>query len=372
MEQLVHMASISTQVTIAVALPAAAAGLVARVGPGRALVLGLYTRLFLRANPVSQRTVEVERVRRALSIVGRDYYVVVAGPPGVGKTCVVKTATEKTFGVVSVRVAAATAEHTIVNDVLAAVNRCSPRLELSASAWRVAWWHRFIFRTPITVVLRASERKPTQAFAALDSAARALTYDFGMRVVIDTAENALPDLAKSSRGIELEVPPMPRSVIEAMPELRELHAALQAADLADVVWACVGGAPAGYLQLRSRWIGAGKDSLEAIVQELARDLLQRAIKNRHKNVVANAQLEKLYDLFRQQDEVPDCLLKEWQLALPSPDKVLHTRRSVKRREFVLVPADAAMAIVLRFGLADTPTLQELKEMVRSMSSKEGE
>jgi hypothetical protein len=61
-------------------------------------------------------------------------------------------------------------------------------------------------------------------------------------------------------------------------------------------------------------------------------------------------------------------LKEMKLVRPSPDKVL---RAVKLRALagsrgggrrVLIPADAATALVLRTGITDTPSLEELKAL----------
>ncbi len=63
--------------------PAAVVGLVPRLGPLRAIVLGLSTR-FRRAQDVSQRTNEVRSLSTMLSTVQRDQYVVVSGPKGVG------------------------------------------------------------------------------------------------------------------------------------------------------------------------------------------------------------------------------------------------------------------------------------------------
>ena len=370
MEQLAHIATIGASIAAVAAPPAVVAGLVPRVGPGRAFVLGLSSRIFLRAKTVSQRTVEVEKMRTALSNANRDQYVVVAGPKGVGKTCIVETATERTFGVVSVYVQAGKSHDDIKATVFTAITRCSPcTVELSASARRVAWWHRFIFRTPVTIVLHAAEREPTQQFADLDSAARALTYDFGMRVVIDTSDNSLPEFAKGTKREEvIEVPLMPRSVVEEMPKLQDLHAALKAADLADVVWACVGGNPADYLKLHGQWMDAGKGSLEAVVESFVRGLLDKAIRNRDSSVVADVRLEELYSLLTKQSEIEHSHLRKFRLQRPSPDKVLRLKLSPSDSEPVLVPADAAMAIVLRFALVKLPKLKELKEMVLAMSS----
>ena len=72
MEQLAHIATIVASMAAVAAPPAVVAGLVPRVGPGRAFVLGLSSRIFLRAKTVSQRTVEVEKMRTALSNANRD------------------------------------------------------------------------------------------------------------------------------------------------------------------------------------------------------------------------------------------------------------------------------------------------------------
>jgi len=63
--------------------PAFVIGLVPRLGPMRAIVLGLSTR-FRRAQDVSQRAAEVHTLSTMLSTVQRDQYVVVSGPKGVG------------------------------------------------------------------------------------------------------------------------------------------------------------------------------------------------------------------------------------------------------------------------------------------------
>jgi hypothetical protein len=249
MEELAHLATIMASFAALAAPPAIVAGVVPRVVPLRAFVLGLSSRLFLRAKRVLQRTQEVALLRKAMTTEQQEMYTIVAGPKGVGKTCVVQTATEKMYGVVSVNVQPGLPQKEILSDVFIAITRCNPRtVELSASTRRVLWWHRLIFRTPAIVVLNAAERKPTQAFADLDCAARILADGYGLRVVIDASDNSLPEFAKPTKREDvIEVGPMSRDVLESVPDLAELLSALKAADLADVVWACVGGVPADYL-----------------------------------------------------------------------------------------------------------------------------
>jgi hypothetical protein len=365
MDFLSNALSIVSSVAALAAAPAAVAvGVVPRLGPGRAAALALTSRLFSRAAPASQRVGEVAALRRMLTVVGRDQYIVVAGPRGVGKTCIVETATQATCGVVTVRVPAGTHEKEILADVLTALARYYVRaLDQSGSARRVLWWHALLFRTPATVVLQAAERKPAQAFADLDSAARALARDFGVRVVVDASDNALPGAALATlREMVLEVEPMPRATLEALPELAPLLAALRAARLADVVWAVAGGVPAHYLQLSGQWGAHERRDVAAAVAAFALGALKKAVNNVGDAVAADARLQALYDRFRGADVVPYSALKAAGLSRPSPDKVLRAVFAIGAGgapENALVPADAATAIVLRWGLAEVPAMDAL-------------
>ncbi|OYZ41345.1 MAG: hypothetical protein B7Y31_06035 [Novosphingobium sp. 16-62-11] len=94
------------------------------------------------------------------------------------------------------------------------------------------------------------------------------------------------------------------------------------------------------------------------------DLLKKAIGERRANVISNPRLKELYLLFLKQSEVPTQQLKQRKLARPSPDKVLRVKRS-STGPSVLVPANAPIAVVLRFALMEAPSLQELKRMLRN-------
>lgn len=312
-------------------------------------------------------------MRRAISIFNKDSYVVLAGPKGVGKTSIVETATQKTFGVATVPVPSGKSQDAILADVFAAVTRYSPRVlaDQSSSARRVLWFHSWFFRRPATIILAATERKATQPFADLDSTAKLLAHSYGVRVIIDASDNSLPEHAKKTMREELiQVPPMSRDLIEELPQLLELHAALKAADLADVVWACLGGVPARYIQLNDKWAAAREKnppaSLEAIVEPFLQKLLLDAIENRSKAVGADKQLAELYALFREHNEVPGSVLEKMDLQRPSPDKVLGL---ISKREPsgackpFLVSVDAPTAIVLHCALDEAPPLPLLKELL---------
>jgi hypothetical protein len=281
----------------------------------------------------------------------------------------VDTALEHTAGIVSVRVAAGASEKEILADAFKAITRSSTSfMDHSASARRVLWWHHFIFRQPATVVLRAAERKPTQQFADLDSSARALTHDYGARVLIDASNSSLPDAATATKREDvLEVEPMQRELLEALPKLQSLHVALKSANLADAVWMCMGGNPADYESLATKWIRQPSD-LEHVVALFVQNLIGVAMDNVSSAVASNKRLQALFDKFRESSEVPSAILKEMELVRPSPDKVLRVTKlrtpagSRGGGERVLVPADAATALVLRYGITGSPSLKELKAL----------
>jgi hypothetical protein len=282
----------------------------------------------------------------------------------------VDTSLEYTVGVVTVRVAAGTGEKEIMADAFKAITRSNISfLDHSASAWRVLWWHHFFFRQPATVVLQAAERKSTQQFADLDSSARALTHSYGARVLIDASNNSLPDAATATKREDvLEVEPMRRELLEELPELQPLHEALKSANLADVVWMCVGGNPADYKSLLTTWTRK-PDEIELVVARFVQKLVGKAMDNVSSAVASNKHLQGLFDKFRESSEVPSAILSDMEIVRPSPDKVL---RAVELRasagscgggQRVLIPADAATAVVLRHGIpALALSLVELKAL----------
>lgn len=370
METLSQVVSIVASLA-AIAVPSAAAlGLAPRVGPMRAIVLALSTR-FSPAKSVSQRN-EVRTLRNMLSNAQRDQYVVVSGPKGVGKSCMVDTSLEYKVGVVTVRVPAGTSEKEIMADAFRAITRSNfISLDHSASARRVLWWHHYFFRQPATVVLRAAERKPTQLFADLDSSARALTHDYGARVLIDASNNSLPDAAVATKREDvLEVEAMQRGLLEELPELQLLHKALKSANLADVVWMCVGGNPADYKNLLTKWTRQPND-LEKVAALFVQDLVGKAMSAVSVSVAADSRKRGLYLLFRESGEVLESVLEEMNLVRSTPDKVLRAasmRTSPGSRgggQRILIPADAATALVLRTGITNAPSMQDLKALAAS-------
>jgi len=163
---------------------------------------------------------------------------------------------------------------------------------------------------------------------------------------------------------------MRHELLEELTELAPLLEALKEAGLADVVWACLGGNPADYKKLMGEWERQPREEVETVVARFVQELLGKALENRNVALAGNTRLRGLYDLFRSCSEVPSSVLTGLGLVRQSPDKVL---RNVRQRaavgsegsgERILVPADAASSLVLRHGLAKTPSMAQLRAMQR--------
>lgn len=362
LETLAHsFSTIASIVAILTPAAAAAAGYVPRVGPGRAMALAASCRLLSAGTRVSQRDAEVTGLRRMTRSAGQDQYCVVVGPKGVGKTCIVNTATTHAWGVVRVRIAAGTPHDSIVKSTLLAVTRSNlTSMNQEPDAMRVAWWHHLLFRMPLTVVLQAVERAPGKEFAEISGAARTL-LELGVRVIVDASHNALSDeVFATKREHVLTVEPMSRALLESIPQLQALMLALKSAGLDDLVWEVVGGNPADYFQLESA-LRATSSGIRDVVATTLYSLINNAIAARDAALMANEGLSTVFSAFTRVDAVPRSDLHKLKLVRPSPDKVLRT--ITRAAQVVLVPATQPMAVVLRHQLQVCPLLPAMQLML---------
>ena len=301
-------------------------------------------------------------LRNTLSTISAHRYVVVKGPKGVGKTCAVETALQSTCGVVTVRIAPGAKEDAIVTAALAAVAGVHVRFfDPRPSARRVLWWYRRLLRAPPpVVVLRLSERPAGEPFAQTAGAVREL-LECGLRAVIDSSPNSLdPETLATLRQEVLELGPMPRELLVGIPEHAALFAELRRARLEDAAWTVLGGVPAHYAALRDKLLSTAPEDTARVVALYLEGELLGAISRHGAMLVAHPAMAPVLELFAAADEVPETRLVDMKVANPSPNKVL---RAVRRGQAtVLVPADAAMSLVLRRRLKTAPSMDELRAL----------
>ena len=359
LEQATNVATVIATFAAVSTVPAIGLGLVLHAGPGRALALALRSRLARARSPQSARASDVLALRETLASISPGRYVVVQGPRGVGKTCVVETALQRTCGVVVVEVAPGAPKDAIVSSALASVAGVRSSLwDPRPSALRVLWWYRWLLPPPI-VVLRVSERPAGEPFAQTAGAVRSLV-DYGFRAVIDSSPNSLePGTLATLRQDAIELGPMPRALLFSLPEHAALHGALREAGLEDVVWAVLGGVPAHYTALRDKLRRAAPKDTASLIERYLDEQLRGAI-SRLNDLKPHSSLVPVLDDFRLVDEVAESRLRD--VVIPSPNKVLRSVMAQGGKATVFVPADSAMALVLRHRFEVAPSLGELRAL----------
>jgi hypothetical protein len=229
-------------------------GMTPRLGPLRAAGLALRSR-FTRVVPQSVRPEVKELVTLVSSLQGEEF-ILVSGAKGIGKTCAVSTALQKTMGVVFVSVYPAESTTEIQNRALAAIaglrsveNRW---VNPAPNAVRVAFCFELLtlFRRRPVIVLQVHERTPGKPQAEISDAARTLAGAYRMRVMVDASDNSMDVAATvSSRCIHVALAAMTREQIESIPEFTSLIRQLQQRGLADIAWDILGGNPLEYRAL---------------------------------------------------------------------------------------------------------------------------
>ncbi|KAI3653781.1 hypothetical protein MP228_001728 [Amoeboaphelidium protococcarum] len=346
---------------------ASISGIAPRLGPGRALSIAFRSKVSPYRGELSDRKELIPQLI-SMSNYRRQNYVVVTGPKGVGKSCLIDTAFRNTCGVVRVAADAGMTKTEIVDAALRELTGLNSRFSIAnpyVNSRRVIFWYRLLSRgdSPI-IIINASERQPGQPFASLAAASRTLNEDFQLRVVIDGSPGALePMLFGTKRENVLDIVPMDRGMVQNLPQLQTMLAHVNRLNLSDVVWSVLGGVPADYEKLDksiSIALDTAPASVHSVIGEYLRNQVSQAI-----DIVKEAKrltsdmpriLSKmdLNTLLIIDEELPN----EWKR--PTPDKVL--RKVEKEGKWVLVPSTNAIGLVLRHQLTEKPTLEKLIEL----------
>ena len=345
-----------------------AVGLVPRIGPGRAVWIALRSRFGFKPNPESLRCAEIKRLRSMIA--EKDFgqsYLVVTGETGVGKTCLLNTVTSKTAGVIKVKALPSDNAHTIIKNTLQSLTRIPFDLVYPFdSAKRVIFWHRVftLGRSP-KVVITAAERNVGDNYADLTAAVRTLVEEYKLRVIVVGSPNSLDEtLFRTYRQRVFEIKPMTKEMIWQIGQLQELFKYVKDAGLEDTVFAVLGGIPADYEELwRNSMIDlqAGRDAKEVIGTHLCAAIYAsvKLVRDSKKKGNDMEEIIKLFD--KEKMWILGMTLTDKKLDRPSPDKVF---REVKRDGvFVLIPASNAIGIVLRHGLSEEPSLNDLEKLL---------
>jgi hypothetical protein len=345
-------------------------GLVPRIGPGRAVWIAFRSRFAPKKIPESIIDVELRQLRKSISEkkFGQSY-LVVTGDKGVGKSCLLSTSTNKTCGIINVKASPGDKDKDIIRASLQSlVNMPFDFIPPHDSARRVVFWYQvFSFGNTPTIIINATERKIGQESASLTGAVRTLVDDYKLRVIIDGSPNSLDEsLLNTKRASVIDIKPMTKDMIWSLPQLQEFLSIVNKADnLADIVWAVLGGIPADYEKVwkKIEFLRLSKDSVDAkqLIGELLCDEIYAAIKI-IEDAKTKSDMIEIIDLFDKGiNGIVRHELTAKKLIRSTPDKVFH---EVERNGIaILTPASNAIGIVLRHNLLQKPSLEKLEELV---------
>lgn len=249
LETLAHVATVAGPfLPIAGALTAtiSVAGLAPRLAPRRALWIGVRSRFGFNKTPLSVRATDLKIIRAHITKKSwGQKYLVVIGDKGVGKSCLLDTATNKTAGIIRIKVSPGESMKKIVENALRGLTELSLNIvDVGPYAKKVLFWYKLFTRTTPVIVINAAEREIGDPYPQITAAVRHLTDDIGLRVIVDSSPNSVSTALLSTKREEIiEIKPMAREMIWSVPELQPLFKMTKQAGLDNVVWSVLGGNP---------------------------------------------------------------------------------------------------------------------------------
>jgi hypothetical protein len=170
----------------------------------------------------SVRKAEVDLVRKKLSSLSGESYVVVRGPKGVGKTCILDSVFERRPGFLRLDIYPGTTGPEILMKALSALSGHEKEKGQEARVRNVLKWHnRFYSGYPFVIILQAKERFPPTPYAEIGPAARDLGA-LGFKVLVDASQHALAD-KKTARERYVEVGFMDRDSLFKIEEFKDFY-----------------------------------------------------------------------------------------------------------------------------------------------------
>jgi hypothetical protein len=252
-------------------------------------------------------------------------------------------------------------------------------------------WHERFFGAPPTIVLEVHDHRlgtPASEYAGWSYAARRLAGE-GFRVIVDASDQGVPPDAYVWEGMTTTVEEMPREMLESIPELQSLHAALKEAGLDDFTWAALGGVPASYMRLwvrfrcpDSRTVGKEESAIAAAVKEEVSYQLRENMSMIIRAVCKNPALKEILHQFNEQNEggrkefVTASDFERQGLPWLAAEgilrwKVLPADTATSSSRKVLVPSLPAIRLALRFHVNyRLPSFENMQKAIAADKARE--
>ena len=332
--------------------------------------IALRSRFAFKPVPQSLRHAEIKEIKRIL--VKKDFpksYLVVTGGTGVGKTCLIKTATSKTPGVINVLAWPGDSVETIIENTFQELVKLPYTfMDVHGSAKRVIFWYSLLTfgRSPIVVIKAADRMAGQQKYAELTGAVRTLVEKYKLRVVVDGSPDSFAQsLLRTGREHVIDVKAMSREMIWQLEQLQDLFKYVKEAGLEDMVFAVIGGIPSSYEQLWDNFKfheEGDQNPRQVIGNHLCAEVFD-AIGLVQMSKTITSDMDEIIRLFdKEKMSILRVTLVDKNLERPSHDNVF--REAQKDGRCVLNPASNAIGIVLRHNIEREPTLNGLEELLK--------
>jgi hypothetical protein len=239
------------------------------------------------------------------------------------------------------------------------------------NARRVLRWFDMFGREKPVVVVQVPERLANEPYASVPGAVRHLVEVYGVNVIVDGCPNSVPpELLRTNRECVINVEPMSREQLEAIPESREFVEFLKNHKLDDAVWKVVGGRPAKFLQIELAFSCASEKSSEKV--EAVKSAISRVlVTGKHTIFKSSANTKEIVKLWmaKKWEKVSVAELNKSGFQLDIPNKVF--REVTEGKVKFIVPADPATGLILSSGLAfEQHAVSEVEKDLFKSTSKE--
>lgn len=340
-------------------------------GPGRAIGLAFRSRFRGMSGPHSSRARELSLLKDILSQnTWNQKYYIISGEKGVGKSCLIESATWGLSGIVNITAKSESKSDEIVEKALQEITKHT-RLSLwnanGPAARRVIFWYYLFFRIRPTVVISVSERPAGRAPIDLTAAVRELADSYKLRVIVDSSPNSLDEtVLYTERNARINVERMSKEHLFSIPEFSFLFEILDKTGLKEISWHVLGGNPARFNSLLEHIRDNNKSfdlkSSKVLISEFLRNKLLDAVEIIRKAKDANPDLIQLIEIVKKNEfQLPDEERQAKNLKRNNPDKVFTAIR--REGDIFLVPASNAIDLALRYGLTKAPSVEQLQNLL---------
>ena len=347
-----------------------------RAGPLRALMLAFNSKFFRKVRVKSCRVNFVANLQKQLATLPESKYIVVEGDKGVGKSCAISSALIGAKGVVDVTIPGGTTQQRVTDMCSAAIvgGVSLSFINQKSNVERVVKWYCRIFRGGPSLVMTMSERNSGMPYAEVTGAIRALA-DMGVKVIVDASPNSLPaEATATKRQLVLHVEELTPEEVRSLPQLADTFKRLDKVGLSALVLRLLGGNPAEFerLAMTLDMLAAPStdDEIRTAVEMFCGDMVSQVTK--HYLAMTTHRADKLFGeifaLFKTNDTLPTTALQERELELPSPCKILRTRKVDGMGKDVLMASSPVAAFFFQHSCDDDATLEALHSLIWASST----